>query len=781
MRRIPFRPQLFLRPRLGPLLLSLLGLGLLAAVPVRRAQDSQEIDLVVIVDNSASMCCTAPPNDPENIRLKMAHLFISFFGADQSENDYRLGFVFFGSQPERTAQLTSLSSLAEREMLRDNIDGARGNLGWTHHHAALMMARDILADARPGAKKAVVLLTDGEPRLADWPLEDYLQLQTTYFETMRADLNANWPTDVPVFTVAFGQEAFRRDPRNQLFKNFWQELAVNTGAPADVGYQEAVTADDLPDIYMNIMLSLAGLETGAAFSPPEAVPVVKEFDVDGTLSQIIFVVLKDNPDIAVQVFDPNNQPVIRPTTDDPNADIAWETGDRQETISVRSPQEGTWRVELNGQGFIQIQAVPFPLDLEYGFNLISPLRGHPAGKPMPILLTVNELETGVAQVLDSGNVTITYPSGARSAPLSLTPVGNNTYEAVLNDTLETGRYELAFTAQTAEGTIHGTNAVQVLSAPWVRIEEPTGDGFPSNLSVPIVAQLMWLNQPVTQVDPTWTLQASANLYDQGNTLLSSPRLEAQAGGLFRGEGDPEGEGVRVIEVSLLITGAGGDQFTDLSRSSFTVGASVTLTPTPTPLPTAVPPTSVPPTPMPPTPTPAPPPPPPNPVAVGGGISAGLLLLVGGVGAAYMMRQPKLSGELSEGPSGVVHALGGRKAWTIGSDPKCNIALVGDGIAPRHAHLRPTSHGVMLVDLIGEGQSPPDSDFADVVAAESYGPLTVTSVDSSTPQPLSGSHILQHEDRIQIGNRLLLYSNLAQTFQMSSDDGGDSYIYDEDGN
>lgn len=589
------------------LLLGLVGLVLLASAPWMRAQEGEDIDLVVIVDNSASMCCTVPPNDPANDRLQMAHLFISFFGADQSENDYRLGFVFFGSEAETTAELTSLNSLVERDDLRARIDAVRVNLGWTHHHAALGMARDMLANARPGAKKAVVLLTDGEPRLADWPIDDYQALQTTYFERMRADLRANWPSDTPVFTVAFSQEAFRRDPRSQLFKNFWEELAVSTGAPADVGYQEAVSVDDLPDIYINIMRSLIGLETGVTFSPPEAVPVIKQFDVEGALSQIIFVVLKDNPDIQVQVFDPNGQLVIPSMSDDPDAEVVREIGNRQETISVRSPQEGTWRVELNGQGFIQFQAVPFPLDLEYDFNLVSPLRGHPAGKPLPIVITVNELETGVAQALDGGNVTVTYPSGARSAPLALTPVGNDAYEAVLNDTLETGRYELEFAAQIADGTIHGSNAVQVLPAPWVRIVQPTGDGFPSNLPVPIEAQLMWLNQPVTQVDPTWTLQASANLYDQANTLLSSPSLQAQAGGLFRGELDPEGEGVRVLEVSLLITGAGGDQFTDLSRSSFTVGASVTLTPTPTPLPTAVPPTSVPPTPVPPTPTPAPPP------------------------------------------------------------------------------------------------------------------------------------------------------------------------------
>lgn len=774
MRRINLRAIFSLRAAL----FVLLSLTLLAGAPLLRAQqgdEGEDVDLVIIVDNSASMCCTQPPNDPsqENgspgIRYQMADLFISFFGADQSANDYRLGFVFFGSDAQKTAELTSLDSAADRSSLRNKIHAVQENLGWTHHQDALRAAREILANGRPGARKGVVLLTDGEPRLADWPISDYQDLQTQYFAGMRADLAANWPDDTPIFTVAFSQEAFRHDPRNQLFKNFWEELAASTGAPADVGYQEAITAKDLPNIYINIIRSLVGLETGVTFSPPEPAPVTKTFVVDTELSQIIFVVLKDNPDITTQVYDPNGQPIVPPSAANPNPDVVWEVGDRQETISVSSPEQGTWSVALNGQGFIQFQPVPFPLDLEYGFNLVSPLRGHPAGKPLAIVVSANERKTGATEPLLSGSVAVTYPSGAMSAPLTFRPIGNDTYAALLEDTLETGRYLLSFSGEIAVGTIHGESAVQVLPAPWLRIQQPVGEGFPSNLPVPIEAQLMWLNQPLTQIDPTWSLIASATLFDEAGVALSSLNLRPQADGLFRGEVDPEGEGVRTIELGLLIETAGGEQFTDLSRSDFVVGASVTLTPTPTLPPSPTPPPTATPTPPPPPAATPVPPEPLSPAAVGGGLGGGLLLLAGGVAAVYVMRQPKLSGELID-QSGVVYPLRGRKPWTIGSDAKANIVLSGESVAPLHARLRPYNRSVVLVNLVSAGGAPGDgsSDFDDYTSAPAYAPLEVRS-EGSSYQTVSESYTLQHNDQIRIGNHELTYSNVVLTAPILTDD------------
>ena len=114
--------------RLGSLLL--LGLLSLAAWPVRsQAQSVRELDVIVIVDNSASMCCTAPINDPEKERYSMARLFVDLLGVDQSETDYRLGFVFFGTEAELTASLSPIATQADRDLLHQKIDGVRDNVG----------------------------------------------------------------------------------------------------------------------------------------------------------------------------------------------------------------------------------------------------------------------------------------------------------------------------------------------------------------------------------------------------------------------------------------------------------------------------------------------------------------------------------------------------------------------------------------------------------------------------------------------------------------------------
>ena len=52
---------------------------------------------MIIVDQSGSMCCAGPINDPDEWRIVVTKLFVDFFGVDQTDADYRLGMVFFGS------------------------------------------------------------------------------------------------------------------------------------------------------------------------------------------------------------------------------------------------------------------------------------------------------------------------------------------------------------------------------------------------------------------------------------------------------------------------------------------------------------------------------------------------------------------------------------------------------------------------------------------------------------------------------------------------------------
>lgn len=762
------------RPSALLALLALLATGLLWTSPAA-AQETNQLDVMIVVDNSTSMCCPPIENDADEDRIQFARLFVNLLGVDQLETDYRLGFVFFGTDASLIAPLSPIAENAERDALLSavGLDEDAPDMGWTDVRRALNVARDELnRNGRPGAKQAVVLLTDGEPRLPDWPNEGFDDQQSAYMADLRTYIQNNWGDDVPLFTVAFSEEAFRQDPDNQVYKNLFEELAVITGAPADVGYQEAVTDEDLGQVYFNIVRSLLGLETGVELPPPEQVPVVKEFAIDSELAQVIFVVLKDNPNITTTVRDPSGNVVPCPLAADVDSDIVCERSEREESISIRSPERGTWRVSLDGQGFIQFQPVPFPLDQEYAFELLSPLRGHPAGKPLMLMAQVLERETGEVVAVENPTVVVEYPSGAQTEPLALVPTGDGRYAATVDDSRESGDYILRFTGDVAEGTLHGDGSVQVLSAPWVRIDSPVGSGFPANQPIDVLTQLMWLDKPLPQVDQTWSLIASANLYGAGDQLLSSASLQPEASGIFRGQIEPDGaEGERIIEVSLVIETESGERFTDQTRGVFVVGPAVLPTDTATPAPTVTPaPTATPG----PTPTPTPPPEPPNAMAVvgGGGL---VLLLVGAVaGGVLYARRPKLSGEINvEGGSGGYYILKGSKPFTVGSDPKSKIALHGDRVAARHAELRPHGRSVELVNLAAGGGLDEEG-FG-------YAPLEVKGKEERSYQEVSSIHTLQDGDTIRIGDNLLVYSNVAQSggFEDLADDGGDDFHFDED--
>lgn len=270
-------------------LLALLAAGLLMT-PAVAAQETNQLDLMIVVDNSTSMCCPPIQNDADEDRIQFARLFVNLLGVDQLETDYRLGFVFFGTDANLIAPLSPIAGDAERDALLTAVgsDEKAPNMGWTDVSQALEVARDELnRNGRPGARQAVVLLTDGEPRLPEWPSEGFEAEQSAYMAALRTYIQNDWGDDIPLFTVAFSEEAFRQDPDNQVYKNLFEELAVITGAPADVGYQEAVTDDDLGAVYFNIVRSLLGLETGVPLPPPEQVPIVKEFSIDSELAQVI--------------------------------------------------------------------------------------------------------------------------------------------------------------------------------------------------------------------------------------------------------------------------------------------------------------------------------------------------------------------------------------------------------------------------------------------------------------------------------------------------------------
>jgi hypothetical protein len=117
------------------------------------------------------------------------------------------------------------------------------------------------------------------------------------------------------------------------------------------------------------------------------------------------------------------------------------------------------------------------------------------------------------------------------------------------------------------------------------------------------------------------------------------------------------------------------------------------------------------------------------------IVGGLLALGAGAGGYFWYRgKPSLNGNMEIG-DGSMFPLTGKRPVTIGSDPKSGVSLFGQGVAPKHAILKPISGGVEMTAV-------------DPINA----PVKLNGMETSYA-------ILQDGDTIEIGDQKIKYSAL----------------------
>ena len=677
------------------------------------------LDIVLVIDESGSMY---ERNDPQQFnedgsvknpgwRIVAANLLAQWLATDQSGAKHQLSVILFGTDAKVIFPLQDIHSKESQAAFQQALDKEHAYLGATDILEAMRLAKTELDKGRtdPNTKRAVVFLSDGvcEPKPVT-SQQERRQCETDLREVVQRDFAQSG--QLPIFTIALTSDAFKQDPSNTIYKNVWQEIASTTGGD----YYEPVQAErELLEAFVGILQRLFGLPIQAP-PPPVDAPTELTFDVAPDLLQIGFTTIKYEPGIKMTVIRPDGTEVV---VTDPG--VQYSSSALTESYSISRPPAGKWIVRLSGRGKVILVTVPFSKN-KFMIERQRPSSTHPQGKPMDIRVRVLDVDQ-VAKSPQELKVDITLPDGSTTST-TLTPgADGQSYVAKLDNTGQTGMYTLHFAGKVANADgsqfdLSDQQSIKVVAAPWLQIIEPqTGRDYPSNVPVPVQAQLMMGTQPLAQPNAADQLEVVARLLRDNGQAADTQFLRPAPGGIFSGTVNAGADGNFVVRAELDYRPASGESFEDSTEVPVSVrGIFVPVTATP-----------VPPPPKPPEPL--------NPAIIVGVL--GVLVLAGIVAMLVMWQRSKPNLVGSVDVSGVPFALRGKRPMTIGADPKNRISIQGLGVLPRHAELRP----------MGSPKRPR---------------VIIRSLDPANPVAVNGlevpSQTLENGDTVKVGDQTFTY-------------------------
>lgn len=312
------------------------------------------LDVILVIDQSGSLWeLGGVGSDPDQLRMEGARLVATYLGVDDAAQDYRLGVVYFGSQPQLVAPLTPLVGQGSgRQQVLAALSQEPEPLGWTDIDAALAVAYQELFEgqrALPGRATAVVVFTDGRPQTEaiSSPAAD-----DAYLDQLRAWVSRFSERGTAFYTVLLGNAVTAADPQTrEVYRPLWVDLAESG---LGVHFYDAWAAEDLMAIYHDIAVHLQRRQSaGAVVDQAVSGQLEAPIDVPGGWQRVSFVVHKSDPALAVRIVQPNGAAL---RADDPGVTAQQSTQGasdaRYDVWSVEWPTPGQWRLQVDGPGTV---------------------------------------------------------------------------------------------------------------------------------------------------------------------------------------------------------------------------------------------------------------------------------------------------------------------------------------------------------------------------------------------------------------------------------------------
>lgn len=279
---------------------------LLFASPSSAQEDSEAVDVRLVIDVSGSM----KRNDPNNLRQPAVELLVELL-PDES----KAGVWTFGKWVNMLIPHKSMSE-DWRDTARENAQQINSVGLYTNIGEALEKAAYDINYADKNSKKNIILLTDGMVDIDKDPDANRNEWRRIVDEVIPKLKSAGYT----IHTIALSKNADR---------DLMDRLSVSTDGVADT----AESADDLMKIF---------LKAFDAAVPSEQVALTdNSFVIDSSVEEFTALIFRKQGNNATQIITPDQQTWDQSTN---NPDLRWHSTDIYDLITVKRPLEGGWGV-----------------------------------------------------------------------------------------------------------------------------------------------------------------------------------------------------------------------------------------------------------------------------------------------------------------------------------------------------------------------------------------------------------------------------------------------------
>jgi len=291
-------------------LLSLLLAVVLCQVPLIVNAQEPLPDVRMLIDVSGSM----RQSDPDNLREPALELMVQLLPEGS-----RAGVWTFGQWVNMVVPHADVDDQWRADAIA--AVAAISNAGLlTNIPDAIELATFDIQRLQHQYRTSIILLTDGKVEVTDDALNNQ-RAARDLLEKVAPELR-DW--GVTVHTIALSDDADW---------DFLRALAQATGGLAE----RASSPEALSAVF------LQALDIAA---PTEQVPLLGgEFLIDDSVSEFTVLVFPDADAGGVQLLDPNEQPLIRESSQD---NMQWFHHERFELITISNPAAGLWRILAPG-------------------------------------------------------------------------------------------------------------------------------------------------------------------------------------------------------------------------------------------------------------------------------------------------------------------------------------------------------------------------------------------------------------------------------------------------
>ena len=295
------------------------------SLPVSNAQESGNLDLVLVLDKSGSMNTA----DEDELMLEATKMLVEMMPS----NTGRVAIIAFNRNQEVVCELTSLSDQDTVNDLLDEIDSISYK-GGTNLGDALYKATTLFDDS--DSTKGILVLSDGEDDFSSYEKDDEIASEEALSDAIVWANN----NDCRIYTLGFNYKGSMNEGSEGYER--LKEIAESTGG----SFSSKTEASEIHEFFVDMLADLLGTVSQSVTNG--------EIEIDKYVKEAnIYITSKDSteiPDDSITLYDPDGNEVDLEN----NSDVVFYQSTYSAVIKLYNPEAGTWKVKADFDGEISV-------------------------------------------------------------------------------------------------------------------------------------------------------------------------------------------------------------------------------------------------------------------------------------------------------------------------------------------------------------------------------------------------------------------------------------------